>query len=911
MHVIGKAGDPDAASARSRVKQAVRRGVAQVGSFDRAARRLAERRRSGSGTATVDAVSADGDAVGRSVDTTRNADAATNEMFAEFFRMLCVDGDIDRAAVSMTRKLIAARDPGRARSIFQALQQYEQFRPIADICVALCAVGEPMPDTAWSLFTRNDLGLVMRYAPVEYFRIGFVEDPETASASLARVLAGDVALTTSADSWLAIAHQSFASRGEDLSRRALQRAEAELANSEDDGRIDVLSTRIATLRSWHGRAARAAEPVELPDGEIPFALIDHKHPDAPSVSRWLTDTTETLTTLGHVLRHDGLKLTGEAELLGVAERLRNGVAPARRIDGPSSTVRLFTVDRDLSMYAAVPDGTWTIVSDWFANPQVGPRFDVPLNPRLRPIFVSFSTDVPPLRTAGAADYLRKYAPIGCLDWDTVFMLHAAGIPAFFSGGLAATIDTMIARMSKPNGKGKLVFDLEPEGRAEKRTLWHPETRQRTLAENLAFADEVVRRHQDGNSSVVTSDLRWALSARAVGFDVELRPDHPDVSKYVDHKSLSDDEFASLQQGINDKLAAVLGAVLAGRSEDEVYAVWREACAADVAHAQAVLNSVEGHPSLSFDLDEVCDTIRAASVVVERTEAAPDGPEVNIEFSLDANYKHQLDIVLDSVVAHTSRPLRAFVLCRDHGPDDFERMARLFPTVSFVWLPTDNVDYGRITGMNRWVTPATMDRTALPLLLPDVDRIIHFDLDAVCLSDLAELFELDMQGKPVAAAAEPQPSYVSGFETFRRSARRLRREGDPDLARELLIRTHTRHGFDFDIFNAGLMVLDLAKMRADDFCGRYLPYVQVFGLNGQVVLNAYAGSDCASLGGEWNRLLRLEMPGEPKVAHWAGPYKPWKYHHYVTGRELWREGEERFAAREERARLAVPVGPTGP
>jgi lipopolysaccharide biosynthesis glycosyltransferase len=287
------------------------------------------------------------------------------------------------------------------------------------------------------------------------------------------------------------------------------------------------------------------------------------------------------------------------------------------------------------------------------------------------------------------------------------------------------------------------------------------------------------------------------------------------------------------------------------------------------------------------------------VVVERTEPGPGGPELNVEFSVDENYKHQLDIVLDSVVENSSRPVRAFVLCRGHGPDDFERMARLFPTVSFVWLPTDRVEYGNVRGKIPWATIVTMDRTILPELLRDIDRIIHFDLDALCLGDLAELFDTDMTGAWVAAADEPQPNYGRGFNSLRDSARLLRREGFPELAREYIIRTHRELEFDFEIFNAGVMVLNLAEMRAGNFCEHYLAYVERFGINGQRVLNVGVGARRRKISADWNRLLRLEVTDSVKVAHWAGPFKPWAGHPYVPGRELWRAQEERFAERTQR------------
>jgi lipopolysaccharide biosynthesis glycosyltransferase len=918
LHSIRKASEAGAAFVRSHVRPAVRRGLSQVEPLDRAATRLVERRRRAERLREMYealrrsylpvAVPSAGDELPSVADINAIQNVAVRASDTNaFFRMLTVDGDLDRAAVTLIRRMVT-HDRGRARGISQALQNYEELRPIADICVALCAVHEPMPDTVWTLLSRTDLALVLRFAPREYFQYAYDHDPQTATESLTRALAGDVAITADAAAWLDIAFTAFSEGEEGLSAQALQRAEQELSEERNANRADGLRARIANLRAWHGRAARAAQAVELPAGEIPFALVDHKHPDRRKASRDLSEYVQSLAALGQLVRHDGLQFTGDRQLCTIAGRLRTAVPTVRRLSSPPASVRLYSIDQDATSYAEVPDATWTILSGRFMRTLAGERVDLPLNPRLRPFFIGARFEIDTLAAPGVVEYLRRYAPVGCLDWDTVFLLQAAGIPAFFSGEIASTVDTVVDPASGAGASGTVFLDVEADGAGTTKSQLTEAAVQRSLADNLSAAEAMLRDLRDAGGKVVTSDVRSYLSARALGQTVEYRQDD---NKSLDTEGLigiSPADFAVMQQGIADKLGAALGAVFAGRSEDEVYAAWREACATDVAVAQERLHSVKGYPRLRFDLEKTCDAIRSAAVTVERSEPGPDGPEMNVEFSLDGNYKHQLDIVLDSVVAHASQPVRAFVLCRDHGPADHERMARLFPTVSFVWLPTDNVDYGLVLGMNGWVTPATMDRTLLPVLLGDLDRILHFDLDAMSLYDLAELYNVDMAGYAIAGAAEPQPRYLSGFKTFRRAADRLRRADEPGLARELIIRTHSKHTFDFDIFNAGIMVLDLVKMREDDFCHKYLPYVQEFGLNGQVVLNAYIGRERADVGGEWNRLMRLEMPQDPKIAHWAGPQKPWKPF-FVAGRELWLEGEARFAARVERAQQEVAVPTT--
>jgi lipopolysaccharide biosynthesis glycosyltransferase len=221
-------------------------------------------------------------------------------------------------------------------------------------------------------------------------------------------------------------------------------------------------------------------------------------------------------------------------------------------------------------------------------------------------------------------------------------------------------------------------------------------------------------------------------------------------------------------------------------------------------------------------------------------------------------------------------------------------------VSFVWLPTDGVDYGPISGLLGYTTVATMDRLLLPDLLPEISRIVHHDLDALCLADLAELFDVELGDAPLAGRESPLASLSSGFAMFMRQAERYTRR--PELGQELLRRTHGRHSFDFSILNAGIMLLNLDRMRADEFGRHFVPFVERFGMNDQAVLNVYAGGSRVEVAPGWNWRPWLEYVAEPKIAHWAGKYKPWS-EPWVFGKPLWQAAEARLAARYARAGLA--------
>ncbi len=839
------------------------------------------------------------------IEAVKRAALYVNDLYVGFFRMVAADGDLDRAAIRFHRELLhnAMEPPGRARSIAQVLQLNERLRPVADACLAISALREPVPGTSWTMLRRNDLEFVLRHVPVEYFRcaLEFGFDPQAAPAAIDKVAAGEIEMTAAAPVWVELALLLFSAGFEPQAGYALGRAETSLVKLTDEDRVPRLQARIDTLRSWIGRAGGSFESARLPAGQVSIGLVGYEHPDRRLASQSAIDQIETLTVLGYLARYSGVQFAGSDDLVAVADQLRVGVPAQRRIDVESVQVNLAAVHRDLSEFAAVPEDTWLIVTSWFENPLLDVRFDAPLDPRVRPIFLSFRVEEPALERAGVIDYLKRHGPVGCADWESMQLLQAAGVPAFFSGMLVMTAGAAFSADGEPGGgepAGNEVawFDLAPEGRGRRRSVRWTAIRDRGFAENLRETAATLRTWQERIAKVITANLPLALAARSLGLEVDFRPKNTGDSALTDLGSLSDAEFDGLARGIEDKLAVVFGAVLAGQTSDEVYAAWREACAPDVVAAQARTDSVPELGALDFDLNEFCGRIREDAVIVERSEPAGAGTELNIEFSLDAKYKPQLDVVLDSVVANTDRPVRAFVLCRQHGPEDFERMARLFPTVSFVWLPTDHVDYGPIAGKVPWASLATMDRTLLPLILPDVDRMMHLDLDLLILGDLAELFDTPFEGRPLVAVHEPQMCFRSGYDTVRRTAQRLRQLGTPDLAVELMSRVVARHPFDFSVFNAGVMMMNLDRMRADDFCFRFLPYVQRYGVNGQEVLNIYVGDDYVRVGTQWNRNARLEPLDDTVIAHWAGPFKPWRSDWYVSGRELWQTAEARFRAR---------------
>ena len=251
----------------------------------------------------------------------------------EYLRVMTIDGDFDKSLVSVVRKLIETNNVRRARSVAHVIRNRDGLHEVGDICFALVVLREPMNETAWELFSRNDVAFVLRLAPAEYFRVGLELDPDTALVTLRRVLDGEFTVSLRSPQWLEIARGSFARGSEDLAAEALRRAEKALRKVQDPARVKQLRGDIAALRSWFGRRDAARKPVDVPAGEIPFAVLDYQQAGRAKSVISEGEALNTLALLGNLVRRRGLRFTGDDELVGLAETLQNRVAPARAIDG--------------------------------------------------------------------------------------------------------------------------------------------------------------------------------------------------------------------------------------------------------------------------------------------------------------------------------------------------------------------------------------------------------------------------------------------------------------------------------------------------------------------------------------------------------------------------------------------------
>ena len=234
---------------------------------------------------------------------------------------------------------------------------------------------------------------------------------------------------------------------------------------------------------------------------------------------------------------------------------------------------------------------------------------------------------------------------------------------------------------------------------------------------------------------------------------------------------------------------------------------------------------------------------------------------------DDRYAMPLAVTLRSALDGLAegRTLRVFVIDGGIQPRRRERLlASLDPRRCDVeFLVPDPQAFKDAVVTPGHVSVASYYRIAAPWLLPaDLTRVIYLDSDLVVRGDLAALFATDLKGQPLAAAVDTAV---------------------PSVSAPLGLRNYRALGLAPDVpyFNAGVLVLDLARWRRERIPERAFDYlaahIEVIRFWDQDVLNAVLAGDFRALDPRWNQLpdVAHHIREEPWIVHFASTSKPWQ------------------------------------
>jgi len=257
-------------------------------------------------------------------------------------------------------------------------------------------------------------------------------------------------------------------------------------------------------------------------------------------------------------------------------------------------------------------------------------------------------------------------------------------------------------------------------------------------------------------------------------------------------------------------------------------------------------------------------------------------EANHFFTVaDEAYRVPLAVLLRSILesqpAESLPTIHAFT--HRMSPASMRRIERSVPGLTIEWTDLGASLAGPALPTGGHLSPAAYGRLfAADRLAEIARRAIYLDVDMLVCSDLASLWTVSLEGRPVAAVpapANPQVSCPSG--------------GMSKIWRRLGLDPRTPY------LQSGLLVVDLDAWKGRSITARVVEacakYGEAFTTADQDALNCVLAGDFHPLPLRWNQTNMLRGPSSwaysffpidevdealarPAVIHFSGPDKPW-------------------------------------
>jgi lipopolysaccharide biosynthesis glycosyltransferase len=234
-----------------------------------------------------------------------------------------------------------------------------------------------------------------------------------------------------------------------------------------------------------------------------------------------------------------------------------------------------------------------------------------------------------------------------------------------------------------------------------------------------------------------------------------------------------------------------------------------------------------------------------------TPAASD--PIFVACGADDAYAMPLAVTVRSLLDNleAGRSVRLFVLDGGLTPSSRRRLLESWAhdRLDVEWLEPDLALLASVKVSGHIPLASYFRLLAADLVPSSVDRLLYLDSDLVVLTSLADLWSVDLDGHPLGAVQDLNAPYVSrpnGLATW----------------------GELRLPADRKYWNAGVLLLDLARWRREALGKKVLAYVQQnrgrIRWHDQDGLNAVLGGDCRELDHRWNVSIQSGAPADPAL-----------------------------------------------
>lgn len=270
-----------------------------------------------------------------------------------------------------------------------------------------------------------------------------------------------------------------------------------------------------------------------------------------------------------------------------------------------------------------------------------------------------------------------------------------------------------------------------------------------------------------------------------------------------------------------------------------------------------------------------------------TTSTTYGPSViHVAMTLDFNYLRGSVAAVHSILKHTSCPENLYFHFiasefKSPKPEDLTWIIKtIFPSLDFrVYSFDDRLVKNLISYSIREALddPLNYARTYLADIIdPSVTRVIYLDSDIIVVDDIQKLWSVSLAGSTgIGAPVYCHANFTKYF---------------TDKFWENSVLSSVFEGKKPCYFNTGVMVMDLAKWRKEDYRSRIEKWMEIqkeeriYELGSLPPFLLVFGGDVVAIDHRWNQhglggnnkvhSCRSLHPGPISLLHWSGKGKPW-------------------------------------
>ena len=244
---------------------------------------------------------------------------------------------------------------------------------------------------------------------------------------------------------------------------------------------------------------------------------------------------------------------------------------------------------------------------------------------------------------------------------------------------------------------------------------------------------------------------------------------------------------------------------------------------------------------------------------------------HIVYATDHNFVFMCAVSIASLLEHKNKKDNYIIHILSDGSIDeedrtlFSILENHYYNATIMIHGFSNEELDKACFVNSYYNKMTLYRLLLPSILEDIDKCVYLDSDTLVCGDIAELFSIGLNDFYLAAVRDSDIEKVVYYN-----------KGNLDLK---------------DYFNAGVLVLNLDKLRKDGMEEKFLKSVgEKWQFNDQDILNKLCENKVKFLDVRYNQFsYSVNDNNQPIIMHYLGEpgMRPWEYF-YARNREKWWE-----------------------